>query len=128
MIREFKNRTKIKPELSTHFIGTIISQNGNKLLDGYGCLEVVRVIIKEHDAQCLGELMHEFPNKSFTLLLSMAESHISIHTWPERFTVQLDVFLCNYLNDNSKKCKNIYDDIVEYFDPQEINTTALERL
>ena len=128
MIRVFKNRTKIKPELSSHLIGTIISKNGAKLLDGDSCLEVVRDIINEYEAQCLGESMHVFPNKSFTLLFSMAESHISIHTWPERFTVQLDVFLCNYLNDNSKKCKSIYDDIVEYFEPQEINTTALERL
>jgi len=96
-------------------------------MDVEGCLSAVRDILSEHDVVVLGEVAHEFPNKSFTLLVGLAESHISIHTWPERLTVQLDVFLCNYVNDNTAKCESIYDAIAEYFEPFENNQTIIER-
>ncbi len=124
----FKHRKKIKPNLSKHCMGTLVTKSEDVLFDGKTCLEQLRAIIIDNEVQCLGEQLHQFPNGSYTLLITLAESHISIHTWPERLTVQLDVFLCNYMNDNSEKCENIYNDIVEYFDCQEINTTIVERL
>lgn len=125
---QFSNRRKIKPKLSKHCLGTIVCKSSEKLFDGSGCAEAIQTIVEENGAQCIGQQLYEFPNKSYTILVALAESHISIHTWPERLTVQLDVFLCNYMHDNSKKCEDIYDDIVEYFEPKEQNTTLIERL
>jgi S-adenosylmethionine decarboxylase len=122
------NRNKIKPKLSKHCLGTIVCGDSNKLFDSTGCAEALQVILKKYDVQCIGQQLYEFPNKSYTILVALAESHISIHTWPERLTVQLDVFLCNYMHENSKKCEDIYNDIVEYFDATEQNTTLIERL
>ena len=33
----------------------------------------------------------------------LAESHLAIHTWPERRGVTLDVYVCNFTADNTGK-------------------------
>jgi S-adenosylmethionine decarboxylase len=35
-----------------------------------------------------------FPNGAITLVLILAESHLSIHTWPEEGLVAIDLFSC----------------------------------
>jgi len=39
-----------------------------------------------------------FPNKAITLVLILAESHLSIHTWPEENLVAIDLFSCGTIN------------------------------
>jgi S-adenosylmethionine decarboxylase len=122
-----KLKLKVDSRLSKHYLGTLVTNDSPKLLDGAQCLDAVQQIIKKHEVVCLGEQLYRLPNDSFTLLVALSESHISIHTWPEKQAVQLDVFLCNYLHNNTKKCEAIYEDIVAYFDSVESNTTVIER-
>ncbi len=119
---------KVKPKLSRHCLGTLIVNGSEKLFDGKECLGVTKSIITKNDVIILGEQLHTFPNNSFTIVFALAESHVTIHTWPERMTVQIDVFLCNYTHDNTEKCQNIYDLIIEYFAPSETDSTILNRL
>jgi S-adenosylmethionine decarboxylase len=35
-----------------------------------------------------------FPNGAITLVLILAESHLSIHTWPEEDLIAIDLFSC----------------------------------
>lgn len=42
----------------------------------------------------LGELSHKFDPQGVTALVLLAESHISIHTWPESGYAAVDVFTC----------------------------------
>ena len=37
---------------------------------------------------------YEFDTQGFTIILLLAESHISIHTWPEKNYIGIDVFTC----------------------------------
>lgn len=85
-------------------------------------------VLKKEGVQCVGEVSHDFYNNSFTSVFVLAESHVSIHTWPERHAVQLDVFLCNYMNDNTDKCKRIFESIIEYFEPTEVDRIYVDRL
>ena len=41
-----------------------------------------------------------------------AESHLAIHTWPERDGATLDVYVCNVTCDNSDKAEKLYETIV----------------
>ena len=46
------------------------------------------------DAHIVGESFHQFSPQGVTGILSIAESHISIHTWPEHRYAAADIFTC----------------------------------
>ena len=46
-------------------------------------------------ATILGEKFHKFSPLGVTGILSIAESHISIHTWPEYYYAAIDIFTCS---------------------------------
>ena len=39
-----------------------------------------------------------FPNGAITLVLILAESHLSVHTWPEECLVAIDLFSCGAID------------------------------
>lgn len=39
-----------------------------------------------------------FPNGAITLVLILAESHLSVHTWPEENLVAIDLFSCGAID------------------------------
>ncbi len=41
-----------------------------------------------------GHFHHFSPNGGVSGVLVLAESHISIHTWPERDFASIDIFMC----------------------------------
>ena len=49
-----------------------------------------------------GHVLHSshviFPNGAITLVLVLAESHLSIHTWPEESLVAVDLFSCGSID------------------------------
>ena len=45
-------------------------------------------------AHVIGESFHRFSPQGVTGILAIAESHISIHTWPEYSYAAADVFSC----------------------------------
>jgi S-adenosylmethionine decarboxylase proenzyme len=46
-------------------------------------------------ATVVGTLSHTFPGAGLTCTLILAESHATLHTWPETGTVNLDIFSCS---------------------------------
>lgn len=43
----------------------------------------------------LGVLTHRFEPQGVTAIVMIAESHLSIHTWPEYGYAAVDIFTCN---------------------------------
>jgi S-adenosylmethionine decarboxylase len=39
-----------------------------------------------------------FPNGAITLVLILAESHLSVHTWPEENLIAIDLFSCGTID------------------------------
>jgi S-adenosylmethionine decarboxylase len=39
-----------------------------------------------------------FPNGAITLVLILAESHLSVHTWPEENLIAVDLFSCGAID------------------------------
>ncbi len=52
-----------------------------------------------------------------TGMLLLAESHLAVHTWPEKRAVTLDVYVCNFTTDNSGKAESLLREIVAAFQP-----------
>ena len=77
--------------------------------------EIFLEAAKLGSATVVSECFHEFSPYGITGVLVIAESHISIHTWPEHKYSAVDIFSCgnkvdynkiiDYLKDKLK-CKN----------------------
>ena len=53
-------------------------------------LDAARLI----SSQMVGEIFHQFQPQGVTGIIGIAESHISIHTWPEYGYAAVDIFTC----------------------------------
>jgi spermidine synthase len=97
------------------------------LLDGERfrakCLEMVEA----SGLTTMDATFHQFEGQGFTGTVVLAESHLAIHTWPERQGLTLDVYVCNYSADNSLKARRLFDELVQYFQPTEISKHEVER-
>ena len=70
------------------------------------------------------EKFHVFPDwqgepGGITGTLLLAESHLAIHTWPERRGVTLDVYVCNFTGDNTTKAQQVFDALTLAFRPRD---------
>jgi spermidine synthase len=97
------------------------------LLDGERfrakCLEMV----ESCGLTTMDATFHQFEGSGFTGTVVLAESHLAIHTWPERQGLTLDVYVCNFSADNSVKAQRLFDQLVAYFQPAEVAKHALDR-
>jgi S-adenosylmethionine decarboxylase len=57
----------------------------------------------------------------------LAESHLAIHTWPERDGATLDVYVCNYTADNTAKAEAVYDTLMRALAPADVMVDRLQR-
>jgi spermidine synthase/S-adenosylmethionine decarboxylase len=59
----------------------------------------------------VAEAFHQFPGAGATGALVLAESHLAIHTWPELGAVTLDLYVCNYSQDNRAAAEAAYESL-----------------
>ena len=50
----------------------------------------------------------------------LAESHLAIHTWPERDGATLDIYVCNVTADNSTRAENLYATMIAALQPADV--------
>lgn len=50
----------------------------------------------------------------------LAESHLAIHTWPERLQATLDIYVCNVSSDNSGRAEALYQLLLELLKPRDV--------
>ncbi|MDF1482967.1 S-adenosylmethionine decarboxylase family protein [Extensimonas sp. H3M7-6] len=82
--------------------------------------------------QVVGELLHTFAATrhgpgGVTAALLLAESHVCVHTWPERKAVTLDVYVCNFGADHSAKAQALMAELLALFEPRHAERHALQR-
>lgn len=83
--------------------------------------KVVFKISQEAGFQVINTLFYKFPDQGgITGLILVSESHIAIHTWPEKRFLNLDIFLCNFKKDNSLKIKKTFQAFQIIFQPKKI--------
>lgn len=58
-------------------------------------VDVMERAVKAAGATILNSYFHHFtPNGGISGVLVLAESHISVHSWPERNFASFDIFMC----------------------------------
>ncbi len=93
----------------------IVDLRGAKRLDDIGHIEgALRRAVSASGATLLHVHLHHFsPNGGVSGVAVLAESHITIHTWPERSYAALDVFMCG-----SARPENTLDVFQQAFEPE----------
>jgi S-adenosylmethionine decarboxylase proenzyme len=61
---------------------------------------ILKHICKENDFQILNEIQHIFEPIGCSILFLLSESHISIHTFPEKNHMSFDIYTCRQYKDN----------------------------
>ena len=73
----------------------ILEQAGGRGLTDRTVLEdAMRAAARAGGATVLSAHFHDFPGGGLTGVLLLAESHVTVHTWPERGYAAFDLFLC----------------------------------
>ena len=76
----------------------------------------------------VGELFHVFPPPGgVTGVVLLAESHLAVHTWPERGAVTLDAYVCNLSADHSAAALRLVDRLVAAFAPRQVQRQRWRR-
>ena len=99
-----------------HKLVTLQTENTGKLTHSEGFVAFTQKVLAQFGLEPVGIVVHDFDNQSFTIAVCLKESHICIHTWPEFEQLTLDVYLCNYLQDNSDTVKLVTAAYVAYFE------------
>jgi S-adenosylmethionine decarboxylase len=99
--------------------------------------ESCRAWVRHAGLTAVGECFHAFAPDAqaqasgqaggVTGMVLLAESHLAVHTWPERGVVTLDVFVCNLHEDNSHKAHALMDALVRGFEPAFVHRQVLRR-
>lgn len=113
-----------------HLMANLYGCGGNDAL--LGSAETLRDFclaqVRQTDLTPVGECFHQFGEAGgATGVVILAESHVSIHTWPEKRFVTLDVFVCNMNCDNRTKAHALFDHLVAAFEPEEKRYYQVER-
>jgi S-adenosylmethionine decarboxylase proenzyme len=89
--------------------------------------DICLVATRDSGLVCVGDVFHQFEPQGVTGTVLLSESHLAIHTWPESGFVTLDVYVCNYLSDNTQKALTLYKLLKNYFNPKRENQNRISR-
>jgi S-adenosylmethionine decarboxylase len=78
-------------------------------------------IIERNGLTGLGSVDYNFEGGGYTVVIALAESHMTIHTWPEYKFFDIDVFTCNVTSDNTEATLRVFDEILDLFPVKKVN-------
>lgn len=93
-------------------------------IDDYEMLEtVLRDAAQKAHATVINIVVHKFSPYGMSGLVLLAESHISIHTWPEYGYVAVDTYTCG----SHVNVQAIIDVLRTFFKPKKIRQMLIDR-
>lgn len=119
-----------KSACGLHLIGDLFDcRCGLALLTGLEELRsLCQTTVERHGLTAVATAFHHFGAPGgITGVVALAESHLSVHTWPETRYVTLDVYVCNYERDNRARARSVFTELAESFRPGRQRTHAIDR-
>ncbi len=99
------NDEKQLPYKSKHFLLELYRCDYEKLNDESFLRCTLNNASKLANATVLNLISNKFEPQGITAIALLAESHISIHTWPEALYSAVDIFTCGQNMKPDKSCK-----------------------
>lgn len=117
-----------------HIIADLYNcQKGDLLVSSARLREICVNSCKDAGLTVLGDHFIQFDGANGTQdggstgAVVLAESHLAIHTWPERDGATLDVYVCNFTSDNTSKAEAVYTSLLKALRPGEILVERIQR-
>ena len=82
------------PPIGLHAHVELWGVEGSLLSDGAALETILREVAGRAGATVVGALSHAYAPHGAAVVLLLAESHLSIHTWPEHGYAAADLFTC----------------------------------
>ncbi|MGA0949936.1 MAG: adenosylmethionine decarboxylase, partial [Burkholderiaceae bacterium] len=94
--------------------------------------QTCRRLTEDAGLTVVADRWHTFPDYQgqpggVTGMILLAESHLALHTWPERQGVTLDVYVCNFTCDNSPKAEQLIENLEKAFAATDSQRERLQR-
>lgn len=80
--------------MGKHLLLEVYDVEFNLLNDGISLQEAMEKGIKRAKMTILNIFSHSFSPQGCTIVIALAESHVSCHTWPENGCLAIDVYTC----------------------------------
>lgn len=77
-----------------HIVADVWGCNGDKLMDRQYLKKELVCAAKKSRATVCGTFFHEFSPQGLSGIVILAESHLSIHTFPEHEYASIDIYTC----------------------------------
>lgn len=98
------------------------------MTDSQQCRQLCQAMVSDAGLTMVGDFFHGFGvGAGVTGVVVLAESHLAIHTWPETHYITLDVFVCNYHQDNASNARNLFEALIAHFNANEVKRYETER-
>lgn len=81
-------------KLGEHYIFDLSNCNQEILLDSERSYSLFAQAVRESGLTVVDEGLYKFSPHGFTCFLLLAESHASLHAWPEYGYCAIDIFTC----------------------------------
>jgi|GEM_PF-2124514 len=79
--------------------------------------------IKEAGFTYVDSSFHSFgEDQGYSFVSIIGESHVAIHTWPERSAAEITIHYCNYTKNNDALAEKLLSLLKALFEPGEIDT------
>jgi S-adenosylmethionine decarboxylase proenzyme len=82
------------PRLGVHVLADVTDVADPACFDPAFLIDAFRDALREAGATVRRTLVEEFAPHGLSVMVVLAESHASLHTWPERRTMLVDAFTC----------------------------------
>lgn len=103
MFKEYESSGK-------HMICDFKGIKNNDLLNNMEQLNaMLKQICIDNEFQILNEVQYKFEPIGCSILFLLSESHLSIHTFPEKNHMSFDIYTCRQYKDNA-----VYNEIFQY--------------
>jgi len=108
--------------MGNHLLLEVYNIDYNLLNEEIPLLEVIKRGISRAKMNILNIFTHKFEPQGLTIVIALAESHFSAHTWPEEGCIAIDIYTCGKENP-----KLVALEILKYLNSYNYNLKILNR-
>lgn len=109
--------------LGRHIIAELSQCNSEVLASLHRVQEHMVEAARQANAQVREIAFHKFSPEGISGVVVIAESHLSIHTWPEYAYAAVDIYTCGDTTDPGRACEYL----AQAFEAKRVTQTVVER-